>query len=371
MIDQLPCPIPGCRHSCARPNQQFSSQSTLLCQLNQDNHQTTYHLANQSICSTVGIYSCTQQDCPTAPTRFFYSLHKLTQHNIIHHPLPPTQLHTPTELPPTIPTTALNISTSIFYADCDSGSHNLWDRGISFILNTTNHHPPNFQSTWHCHLKHRNHSNFLCLQDHTVQAITTGYALSIDSTPFWWLLFHLNMLVLAPSTDSQRSHKSIHKTIRNRINSILSGDIEYVYNIAMTCTRHSQNNTPTSIGHNHTTQKAADSDQFRTAIAQATTSTSVAPIDNSNSHIVKKLYSTQPVPTQGHSPSPRPSQSYALPGNICTTILHASRNKGAKVNADSIDIFIDLVQAQFPSTSKNLNFIFQQIYQNNLPPPIR
>jgi hypothetical protein len=91
----------------------------------------------------------------------------------------------------------------------------------------------------------------------------------------------------------------------------------------------------------------------------------VAPIDNSNIHIVKKLY-TQPVPTQGHPPPPPPSQSYVLPGNICTTILHASCNKGAGVNADSIDIFIDLVQAQFPSTSKNLNFIIQQIYQNNI-----
>jgi hypothetical protein len=303
------------------------------------------------ICSTVGIYSCTQQDYPTAPTRFFCSLHKFTQHNIIHHPPPLTQLLTPTELPPTIPTTALDISTSIFYADCDSGSHNLWDHGILFILNTTDHHPPDFQSTWCRHLKHRNRSNFLRLKDHTIQAITTMYALSIDSTLFWWLLFYLDMLVLAPSTATQRSHKSIHKTIRNRINSILSGDIEYVYNIAMTCTRHSQNNTPTSIGHNHTAQKVADSNQCRTAIARATTSTSVDPIDNSNIHIVKKLY-TQPVPTQGHPPPLPPSQSYALPGNICTTILHASCNKGAGVNANSINIFIDLVQAQFPSTSK-------------------
>jgi hypothetical protein len=150
------------------------------------------------------------------------------------------------------------------------------------------------------------------------------YALSIDSTPLWWLLFYLNMLVLAPSTATQCSRKSIHETICNRINSILSGDIEYVYNITMICTHHSQNNTPTSIGHSHTAQKAADSDQFCTAIAQATTSTSVAPIDNSNIHIVKKLY-TQPVPTQGHPPPPPPSQSYTLPGNICTTILHASR----------------------------------------------
>jgi hypothetical protein len=134
--------------------------------------------------------------------------------------------------------------------------------------------------------------------------------------------------------------------------------------------RHSQNNTLTWIGNIRTTQKAADSDHCRTADARATTSILVAPIDNSNIHIVKKLY-TQPVPTQGHLPPPPPSQSYTLPGNICATILHTRRNKGARVNADSIDIFIDLVQAQFPSTSKNLNFIFQQIYQNNLPPPIR
>jgi hypothetical protein len=135
-----------------------------------------------------------------------------------------------------------------------------------------------------------NRSNFLCLQDHTVQAITTACALSINSTPFWWLLFHLNMLILTPSTATQRSHKLINKTIRNCIISILSGDIEYVYNIAMTSTHHSHNNTPTLIGHNRTAQYAADSNQFLTAVARATTSTSVAPIDNSNIHIVKKLY---------------------------------------------------------------------------------
>jgi hypothetical protein len=112
----------------------------------------------------------------------------------------------------------------------------------------------------------------------------------------------------------------------------------------MACTRHPQNNTLTLIGHNRTAQKAADSNQFCTAAAQATTSTLVTPIDNSNIHIVKKLY-TQPVPTQGHPPPPPFSQSYALPGNICTTILHASCNNGAGVNADSIDIFIDLAQA--------------------------
>jgi hypothetical protein len=150
--------------------------------------------------------------------------------------------------------------------------------------------------------------NFLCLQAHTIQAITNAYTLSIDSTPFWWILFHLDMLVLAPSTATEFSHKSIHATIRDRINSIYSGDIEYVYNMAMMCTRHSQNTTQTLTSHNRTAQRAADCDRFRTAVAQATTSTSVAAIDNSNIHIINKLY-TQPVPTQDHAPPPPPTQT--------------------------------------------------------------
>jgi len=115
------------------------------------------------------------------------------------------------------------------------GSHNLWHLGIPFILEHTDHHPPNFRNTWCRHLKNRNRSNFLRLQAHTIQAITNTYTLSIDSTPFWWLLFHLDMLILAPSTATDRSHKSIHATIRERINAIYSGDIEDVYNMAMSC----------------------------------------------------------------------------------------------------------------------------------------
>jgi hypothetical protein len=46
----------------------------------------------------------------------------------------------------------------------------------------------------------------------------------------------------------------------------------------MSCRRHSQNTTQTTTGHNQTAQRAADSDQFRTAVAQATTSTNVTVI---------------------------------------------------------------------------------------------
>jgi hypothetical protein len=72
----------------------------------------------------------------------------------------------------------------------------------------------------------------------------------------------------------------------------------------MSCTRLSQSSTPTFQGHNRTAQKAADADQYRTAVARACTSSSVASIDSSNIHIVNKLYTT-PVPTQ-NSPPPSP-----------------------------------------------------------------
>jgi hypothetical protein len=68
------------------------------------------------------------------------------------------------------------------------------------------------------------------------------------------------MLILAPSTSTQQDNQSIHNTIKHRINAIFTGDIKHVYDMAMSCTRHSQNTAPTSLGHNRTAQKAADSD---------------------------------------------------------------------------------------------------------------
>jgi hypothetical protein len=41
------------------------------------------------------------------------------------------------------------------------------------------------------------------------------------------------------------------------------------------------------------------------------------------------------------------------------------------VNANSIDIFTDLVQVNISSTSINLNFIYNQIYKNNIPPSVK
>ncbi len=42
-----------------------------------------------------------------------------------------------------------------------------------------------------------------------------------------------------------------------------------------------------------------------------------------------------------HPTPSTPHQSFSLPGDICNTILHAAKNKGAGINADSIDLFKD------------------------------
>jgi hypothetical protein len=178
------------------------------------------------------------------------------------------------------------------------------------------------------------------------------------------------MLILAPSMKAQCLHKSINKCIQDHINMIFCGDIEFVYSSAMECSHHSQHTTHTSTTFNNTAQSATNSDQFHTAIAHATPSTSIAVIDNSNINIVRKLY-TPPILQQQFPPCPPTSQQYSLPGDICDTIRHASKHKGAGVNADSIDLFINLVEVKLPHIPDHLNFIFNQIYQNNLPQPIQ
>ena len=58
-------------------------------------------------------------------------------------------------------------------------------------------------------------------------------------------------------------------------------------------------------------------------------------------------------------------------GNICQTIRHITPHKATGVNADSTDSFIDLVYANIPQVNDDLQYIFNQIYINNIPPPIK
>ncbi len=165
---------------------------------------------------------------------------------------------------------------------------------------------------------------------------------------------------------------SYDNIIRDRIGAAFSGDIAYLYHSPMQFRRLTQNTRPTASTGNRTAQRAADNDDYRTAISLACSSQSIATIDPSNISHVNKLY-TQPVPSRNHPPPPAtpPHQPYSLPGDICNTILHAAKNKGAGVNADSIDLFTTLVKSKITTIKHDLHFTFNLIYQNKLPQPIK
>ena len=212
-------------------------------------------------------------------------------------------------------------------------------------------------------------------KNHTLRAIviaTTSCPSLDDSAPFWWLLFHLDMLIFAPATKQQCNGLSIHATIRDRIDAAFSGDIAFLFDSAMQVRRLKQNSSSTYINPHGSAQLAADNDDFRTAVSRACASQSIATIGPQNILHVEKLY-TQPVPPLGHPPpsSCTPHQSYCLPGDICDTIRHAAKNKGAGINADSIDIFTSLLKRPHPSTEDDIRFVFNLIYQNNLPESVK
>ena len=184
------------------------------------------------------------------------------------------------------------------------------------------------------------------------------------------------MLIFAPSTKKQRNHISIGHTIRDRINAAYCGDIAFLFHSAMQVRRLKQNNRPTYTGQNRSAQQAADNDEYQTAVSGACASQSIAiaTVGPTNITHVKKLY-TPTVPTLGY---PHPSsfqnhQIYSLPGNICDTIRHAARNKGAGVNADSIDLFSSLLKCSIPTITDVLQFMFEfdLIYKDKLPENIK
>ena len=377
--ERYSCPIPGCPHSSIGNKPPFTSKLSLINHLNNKNHTTTHHLADLSSCTTSGIFHCCCSNCPSSPKTFFPSSRSLRIHTETFHPTPrhlthntnaPSHPHAdqPTLLQLDIATTTLHNSSP------GNSTTNHWIHGLSFIETTYDHEPPDFRTTWRHFLKGRNKASFITLHSAIIRAIVSSYAEANSpdtSAPFWWLLLHLDMLIFAPSTKQQRNDESIQECIRDRIEATFSGDIAYLYDSAMAVNRLSQNSRSTSSSH-RCAQRAADSDDYRTAVARACSSQTIATIGPSNISHVNKLY-TPPVPDRLY-PLPNsslPHQDYALPGDICQTILTSKKNKGAGINSDSIDLFITLVKKASAPVKNDIRFIFDQIYKNNIPPTIR
>ena len=371
MNPDLYCPIRGCNHSIDGTHAPFLTRTTLIRHLHSPTHATTHHLVNHTLCATAGIYTCCKSNCPSSPKIFFSSLRALHDHCTTIHPPPPYPPPTP-NIPPSTP---FAISSHLLQIHAPPHTVNHWMHGLDFINSVYDHEPPDFRTTWRHFLRSRNKSAFCNLQASIIRAIvvsSTNCPIIDDTSPFWWLLLHLDMLIFTPSTRKQRSDSSIQNTIRDRIDAAFSGDIAYLFNSAMNVKRLTQNTRPAYIGKNRSAQLAANNDEYRTAVSLACSSQSIATIGSHNISHINKLY-TQPVPPRNHQqPTPSaPSQQFSLPGDICKTILHAAKNKGAGINADTIDLFTTLVKSSIPTVKPDLHFIFDLIYQNKLPECIK
>jgi hypothetical protein len=180
------------------------------------------------------------------------------------------------------------------------------------------------------------------------------------------------MLIFAPSTKEQCNHISIGHTIHDRIDAAYCGDIAFLFHLAMQVCQLKQNSRPTYTGQNRSAQQAADNDEYHTAVSRACALQSIATIGPTNQTHVKKLF-TPTVPSLSYpNPSSFPNHhTYSLPGNICNTIWHAAFNKGAGINADSVDLFSLLLNRSIPIVTLDLQFIFDLIYKNCLPDNIK
>ncbi len=202
--------------------------------------------------------------------------------------------------------------------------HQHSEHGLNFINSVYHHEPPDFRTTWRHLVRSQNLSEFSNLQASIIRVIVeaTTTCNSIDcSAPFWWLLFHLNMLIFAPSAKEKHNHISIGHTIRDRIDAAYCGDIAFPFHLAMQVCRLKQNIRPMYTGQNCSAQQAADNNEYCTAVSRACALQSIATIGPTNLTHVKKL-NTPTVPSLGypHLSSFQNHQTYSLPDNICGTI---------------------------------------------------
>jgi len=94
--------------------------------------------------------------------------------------------------------------------------------------------------------------------------------------------------ILTPTTTAQNNN-TIQPTISDGISAFQSGNIQELYETAMSCNRLSTNKDPTRKSHIETAQKAAD-DQMKIAVNRACTTATIAKINDTNIDIVHKLY---------------------------------------------------------------------------------
>lgn len=353
MNNQYPCPITGCKHSRASSRQQhFTTLTTLIRHLHSHDHSQSQHLLDHSICHEINLYSCSHHLCLQSKRRFFSSKRALTEHNLSFHKGDDEQR-------------PQSLSSLIFNSHTNSHLHNNWDTGTNFILENYDHDPPPFRTTWRLFLNGNNKKRFYTLQAKIIETIIKSNT-PTAAAPYWWLLVHLELLILAPTSKKQRNNETISTIINHRLDDFQSGLIEQLFHGAFSIKSRDTTKKPPHDNGNRAAQIAADEDNYHTAIQRICATNPVATININNINIVEGLYS-DPVPNRPFPPYDAPIQTHHLPGDICNTIRHAAKNKGSGINADSIDAFIHLVRMNDETINKNITSLFNIIYQGRIP----
>ena len=161
-----------------------------------------------------------------------------------------------------IPTNPLQTYTDIIFTGPGSNYlHNNWNNGIAFIMDNCNNNPPHFRSTWRHFLHGNNKAQFESILERLITAILASHT-THNSEAFWWLLFHFDMLILAPTPKRLRDNMSIKSIIFQRLTDFQSGNIDSLL--------HSTRFNVSRRG-NSASKIAADSDNYCTTIARACT----------------------------------------------------------------------------------------------------
>ena len=101
-----------------------------------------------------------------------------------------------------------------------------WPQGLQFISYKYEHSPPGFRSNWYHCLKGPTRAAFNKLMQDTTDAINLSsknprayqhLSWETFSAPFWWMLVHLKMLILAPTHKQHRDGLSIQATLLKQI----------------------------------------------------------------------------------------------------------------------------------------------------------
>ena len=123
------------------------------------------------------------------------------------------------------------------------GPQGCWGNGLTFIAAHYTHTPPGFRSTFRDLLSKGSRRAFCHLAADIVKCIvasSAGYkpqqrgrtCFSLPA-PFWWMLFNLEMLVLAPTAQADRDEQSINVRVQERILAFRSGNIKRLFDEAM------------------------------------------------------------------------------------------------------------------------------------------